>query len=82
MSGPTFAVGEVVNPNDPEQLGRVTLLIPSLLGEAISAWTPVVVAYGLDGTAQCKSGDQVLVLLNGGSPDEMVVLGKVPSFRG
>ena len=72
--------GQVVRVDDPEGLGRIRVLLPTL-GEVESDWMPVVLpALGKDKgmIALPDVGDRVLVLCPGGEPSFGVVLGGLP----
>lgn len=78
------ALGEVVQVNDPQEVGRVRVRLPGYQGLE-SAWLPVL----LPGASAAKGlvvlpdvGDRVLVLLPGGDPSEGVVLGCLAGARG
>jgi uncharacterized protein involved in type VI secretion and phage assembly len=73
-----MVVGVVTNGDDPEQLGRVKVLFPSLTDEDESTWARTVApGAGPDRGLQClpEVGDEVLVAFEHDDPHRPVVLG-------
>jgi phage baseplate assembly protein V len=77
--GPTGVLGNVKSVDDPQQLGRIQVSLPTI-GELETGWLSVLTAGGGPGKgllALPDVGDQVLVLLPQGDPVQGVVLGGV-----
>jgi hypothetical protein len=56
--------GIVINTSDPKNLGRVTLKVPQITGEALSGWAyPILAGY------TPASGESVWVMFEGGDPN-------------
>lgn len=73
-----MVVGIVTNGDDPEQLGRVKVLFPSLTDEDESTWARILApGAGPDRGLQClpEVGDEVLVAFEHDDPHRPIVLG-------
>lgn len=70
--------GVVVSNSDPDKLGRVRVSFPSIPGEDISLWAPIVVNGAGPERGRFilpEVGEKVLVAFLNGDPDRPVVLG-------
>jgi hypothetical protein len=68
----------VVNTTDPQQLGRVQVLVPDI-SEMGASWAQACTAFGDSSPATPQVGDTAWVAFEGGDVTHPVVLGKSPS---
>jgi uncharacterized protein involved in type VI secretion and phage assembly len=74
---PGVLTGIVKNVVDPDQLGRVQVLVPAIDASNPVGWAQVVRPYGVprDASFSPEPGDEVLVAFESGNAGSPVVLG-------
>lgn len=68
--------GTVINNTDPQQAGRVQVVVPGVLGYS-NSWALVASPIGSDAPGTATLGSTVWVMFEGGNPAYPVVLGQL-----